>query len=264
LSSGVIVLIATAVICASAAAQSATYQFNNSLAADEPGAPSLVPVDPLALNGFETDTVFGETRTVYRWDGNATPLNQQAGLLLDTTSLITNATSYSLELVFEFTQTNGTWRRIFDTTGRLSDNGFYVEPGNRLQVYPDVTGTTIFETNQYHYIVMTVHNNMVKAYFDGTLELNSPTDELNILDPIVALFVDNNLGGPAQQEFADGRIAFLRISNGALSDEEIGDRAGDPLEPVAAIPLPAAVWLFAVGIAPAAVLIRRRRLGITR
>jgi hypothetical protein len=204
--------------------------------------------------------VFGQTRPVYHWDGNASPINEQAGLTLDTSSLISDPTAYSLELVFEFTQTNGTWRRIFDTSGRMSDDGFYVEPGNRLEVYPDVTGTTIFETNQYHYIVMTVHNNAVKAYFDGALEINSPTDKLNILDPVVSFFVDNNLGGPAQTEFADGNIAFLRLTNGVLSDSEIADRADDPFQPpVAPVPLPAAAWLFFAGmVVPIALLTRRR------
>jgi len=246
------------------AANSATFNFNNTLAADEAGAPALVSVDPLGANGFETATVFGKSRPVFKWDGNASPIGQQAGLTLDTTGIITDPTAYSLELVFEFTQDTGTWRRIFDTTGRKADTGFYVEPGDRLQVYNDVTGTTNFATNEFHYIVMTVGNNSVKAYFDGQLELNSPTDKLNIQDPVVSFFIDNNLGGPAQTEFADGRVALIRLQDGVLSDSEIQKRAQDPFTtpnnpppPPTAIPLPAAALMFgpAAGLA---MLLRER------
>ena len=61
-------------------------------------------------------------------------------------------------MTFEFTQAaafGGGWRRIVDTQNRQSDNGFYVDPGNRLQVYPVVTGSTIFTTPGFHDVVLT-------------------------------------------------------------------------------------------------------------
>jgi hypothetical protein len=239
-----------------------TYQFNNTLASDESGGPSLVSVDPLAKNGFTTANVFGSPRTVFQWTGNATPINQQAGLTLNTTGLLT-PTSYTMELVFEFTQDTGTWRRIFDTTGRMADTGFYVEPGDRLQVYNDVTGTTLFTTNVFHYIALTVSNNSVKAYLDGKLELNSPTDKLNIQDPVVSYFIDNNLGGPAQTEFANGEVALIRMTDVALSDQEIASRGSNPFvvttPPTPAVPLPAAALLFTPGAALAAFAARRMK-----
>src|SRR4051812_17915802 len=78
----------------------ATYRFNNTLAAEEAGAPLLVSVDPLNANDFETATVFGQQRPVFKWDGNASPVNEQAGLTLNTSGLVA-PTSYTLELVFE-------------------------------------------------------------------------------------------------------------------------------------------------------------------
>jgi hypothetical protein len=235
-------------VSSAASAKTATFLFNNSLAAQEAGIPSLVSVDPLGGNGFESATVEGQTRPVFKWDGNRTPVAEQAGLLFDS-SFLADPTSYTVELVFEFTEDTGSWRRIIDTTGRMADTGFYVEPADRLQVYNDVTGSSNFTTNEFHRVAMTVGNNTVKAYFDGNLELNSPTDKLNIVDPIISLFVDNNLGGPAQSEFADGRIAYLRITDGTLSDEEIADNADDPIgdgtvTPPAAVPLPAAALMF--------------------
>jgi hypothetical protein len=255
-------------VSSAASAKSATFLFNNSLAAQEAGIPSLVSVDPLGGNGFETATVEGQSRAVFKWDGNRTPIDQQAGLLFDS-SFLADPTSYTVEMVFEFTEDTGTWRRIIDTTGRMADTGFYVEPGDRLQVYNDVTGSANFTTNEFHRIALTVGNNSVKAYFDGNLELNSPTDKLNIVDPIVSFFVDNNLGGPAQTEFADGRIAYLRISDGVLSDDQIADNADNPIDdggtvtPPPAVPLPAAALMFlpAAGIGLAAV--RRSRKATT-
>lgn len=257
--------VCVALLCAaSLQAGSATFRFNGNLSADEAGVPDLVAVDPLSGNGFETATVLGETRTVYRWDGNRTPLSQQAGLLFDSSSVVTDPTNYTLELVFAFTEDTGTWRAIFNTQGRMADQAFYVEPGDRLQVYNDVTGSTHFTTGDFHYIAMTVKDNNVLAFFDGVQELNSPTDELNITNPIVALFVDNNLGGPAQTEFADGKIALFRMQAGAVSPEEIARRAEEPFKDPTPephpIPLPAAFWAGLPALALAGAL-RARWLG---
>src|SRR2546421_8980353 len=56
-------VVATAAFCKSASAQIvATYQFNNSFAADQAGAPAITPVNS---GFFQTDTPFGMSRTVY-------------------------------------------------------------------------------------------------------------------------------------------------------------------------------------------------------
>jgi hypothetical protein len=68
-----------------AAELKAEYRFNNNLTSSVPGAPALVPVDPLGQNAFNSDTVNGSAQTVYTWGGNATPVTDQAGFTLDTT-----------------------------------------------------------------------------------------------------------------------------------------------------------------------------------
>lgn len=113
----------------------ATYRFEDSLAAEEPGVPALVAVDPLGLSGFVTADVFGSSRRVFRMNGNASPPAQQAGLSLNATGLIA-ANSYTVEMVLQFVEGNGAWRRILDVQNRSSDNGFYVSPSNRLNVFP--------------------------------------------------------------------------------------------------------------------------------
>jgi hypothetical protein len=231
------VFLFTALLARAGAAPVATYHFNDSLAPDEPGVPSLVSVDPLALNGFEDAVVNGVTQRVFHWRGNATPATQQAGLMLDATGLVPY-NNYSIEIIFEFlqaAQAGGGWRRIVDTQNRQSDNGFYVDPGNRLQVYDVVTGSSLFTTPGFHHVVLSnfINGNQreVKASLDGVLQLTSSTDQLNldnVNNPghLLAFFLDN-IAGPAQLEFADGRIAFLQIHNGVVDVGVPGDYNGN-------------------------------------
>lgn len=208
-----------------AASLVATYTFNDTLAANEASVPALASVDPLGLNGFETALVNGQSQRVFSWSGDRSSPNLHAGLSLDATGLVAY-NNYSVEMTFEFTQAafGGGWRRILDTQNRQSDDGFYVSPGNTLQVFPVATGSTLFTTPGFHNVVLT--NSVVggvqkvKAYLDGNLELVANTDQLNLDNAnnpgnLLYFFVDN-LAGPAQQEFADGRIASLRLYDGAI------------------------------------------------
>ncbi len=116
----------------------ASYSFNDTLAGVGASAPTLVSVDPLGLNAFETAIVNGQSQRVFHWNGDGSNPAQNAGLQLDATGLVAY-NNYSVELTFEFLESaafGGGWRRIMDTQNRQSDNGFYVAPGNTLQVYP--------------------------------------------------------------------------------------------------------------------------------
>lgn len=243
---------------ASAATVVATYHFNNTLSADEIGAPSLTSVDPLALNGFENAVVNGQTQRVFHWQGLGSDPAMNGGLSLNATGLL-SYDNYSIEMSFEFlsaAQFGAGWRRIVDTQNRQSDNGFYVAPGNFLQVYPVATGTTVFTTPGFHTVVLSnfVQNGQreVKAYLDGSLELTSDTDQLNLDNAnnpghLLNFFLDN-LAGPAQQEYADGRIASLRLYDGIV---------------VVSVPEPETYALMLLGLGfTAAVVARRRRGGV--
>ncbi|MBL8701485.1 MAG: PEP-CTERM sorting domain-containing protein [Alphaproteobacteria bacterium] len=219
-------LLGAPVAAADAATLVATYTFNDTLAAVEASAPALVSIDPLGENGFQTALVHGVSQRVFRWSGNGSAPALNAGLSLDATGLVTYD-NYSIEMTFEFEAAaafGDGWRRIVDTQNRQSDNGFYVEPGNALQVYPVVTGATVFTTPGFHDVVLTnfVVGGVreVKAYLDGVLELVSDTDQLNLDNAdnpghLLHFFVDN-LAGPAQLEFANGRIAALRLYDGIV------------------------------------------------
>ena len=228
-----------------AATPVATYTFNNTLAAQEAGAPALVNINPLGQNSFETALVGGVMQTVFHWRGNGADPLTQAGLQLNANGLV-QYDNYSVELRFEFLQAaayGGGWRRIVDTQNRQSDNGFYVSPSNVLQVYPEVSGTTTFITPGFHNVLLTnfVVGGVreVKAYLDGRLEAESATDQLNLDNPnnpghLLHFFVDN-LVSNAQQEYADGRIAYLRLYDGIAT-------------PAAPVPEPGSWMLLAGGL----------------
>ncbi len=211
----------------------ATYLFNDSFDAMEPGAPALQPVDPLGLGRFDDAVVLGQSRRVYSFDGNM-PVEEQAGLSLATAGLLA-PDRYSVELVFEFVETNGAWRRILDVQDRGSDNGFYVSPQSLVEVYENgalADGTTPFTTSEFHHVVLTNDSSgVVSAYLDGRLEFTatSTTHVMDIANPRSALnlFLDNVVGG-GQGEYADGRIALFRAYDAILSDVDVAALAANP------------------------------------
>eukprot|EP01041_Mallomonas_annulata_P030482 gene30482-52619_t len=115
---------------AEAATLKASYLFNNNLTSSVGGAPDLVLTDPTGTSAFQTDTVFGNSRTVLFIGGDSSNANQ-GGFTFNSTGLLTSD-SYSIALTFEFLERTNGWRRIVDVEERNSDNGFYVDPVNNL------------------------------------------------------------------------------------------------------------------------------------
>ena len=237
----------------------ATYEFHNTLNADQSGAPALSATDPLLTSGFGTDSVYGATRDVYNFSGTTTPA-EQAGLTLDTSSLI-SPDNYSVEMVFKFTERDGGWRRILDVENRQSDNGFYVNPGNNLTVYPLAGSTNAFATNVYHHVVLTDGpDNTVKGYLDGTLQFTDSTtlmrlDQADNPGHLLNFFLDNTVAG-GQGEFSSGSIGLARVYNGVLSDDQVLNLSQNPFN---ATPAPGALSVALLGVVPGVIFLRRRR-----
>lgn len=233
----------------------AAYSFANSLSSSVAGAPSLGVVDPLSQSGFVTDIVNGNSQTVFNFHGTATPVTDQAGLTLNTTGLISNAGIYSLEMVFKFTEHDNLWRRIFDVQERQSDNGFYIDPSNHLDVFP-LAGGASFTNGVYHDVFLTVDSGTVKFYLDGSAQATVLTHIMDLpSDGKVNFFLDNVIAG-GQGEFSSGDIALIRLYNAALTD--VPPPPTDVSPPVASIPEPSTYALMLAGLLGVTTAVRRR------
>jgi hypothetical protein len=222
---------AIAAIAVTSAAHAATlvasYQFDNSLASSVGGAPALVLTDPTATSGFVSDNnYFGATRTVLHIGGAATPVTQQGGLTFNSAGLLTHD-SYSVALSFKFEDRDGAWRRILDVQNRQSDNGFYVDPSNHLDIFP-VAGSVNFTNDTYQNVVLTVGPsgpNNVHAYLQGVGEFTTTTDIMDIANAdnpnaLINLFLDNVIAG-GQGEWSAADIAVANFYDGILSADDV-------------------------------------------
>jgi hypothetical protein len=228
-----------------------TYEFNNTLAANEDGAPLLAAINPIGQNYFTTANVFGETRTVYRFDGNNNPVSEQAGLSLDTRSLI-DSDVFSIEMVFSFDQDLLSWQRILDVSNRRNDGGLYINTSQKLAVYPVGNGSDTFTFGVFHHVILTNDGaNNINAYLDGMHQFNLTTTSLNFSshttansDKLMHFFADN-LTGPGLYEFADGYVSLIRLYDVELSAAEVARLNNDPFAPV---PEPATMFLLVSGL----------------
>lgn len=228
----------------------ATYNFNSTLAAEEAGAPALSAIDPLGSNHFRTENVFGTSRTVYRFDGNRTPVNQQAGLVLNANSLLDADEAYSVEMIMRFDLNSSSWENLFGVSNRSSDNAFYVAPSGQLQVWPNNLGTNIVTQNDWHHITMTNDGaGTVTGFLDGVFQsFSTSTTSMDFgaysfANPnrLIHFFADNVQGG-GQGEFADGSVALIRLYDIALTSDEVGNL------PSPSVPEPGVVLLLITGL----------------
>ncbi|NET88000.1 MAG: hypothetical protein F6K45_07885, partial [Kamptonema sp. SIO1D9] len=148
-----------------------------------------------ALNGSEqTDTITGG---INRGQDNVYRFLKGEGLHLPSSG----TTSYSLELIFKFDETNG-YRKILDFAGRTQDTGLYVY-NQQIRFYnvSGATGGTV-NSGEYNHLILTRSNdNTVVAYLNGqqifsfndssNLAVINASDGLNI-------FIEDTLQGTEQ------------------------------------------------------------------
>ena len=254
--SGLALLLTVAMAtCAFGATAVATYRFDNNFNADQGGVPALTAVDPLGTSSFTTDVVLGVSRQVWAFNGNTTP-SEQSGLTLNTTGLAAPE-NYSVDMVFEFIDHANDWSRILDVQNRQSDNGFYVNPANNLDIFPASGSSAAWSNNVYHHVVLTNDGTTVNAYLDGISQFAASTsvmnlDNLNNPSLLMGLFLDNVVGG-GQGEYARGRIGLFRLWDGVLSSSEAQALANNPF-----VPEPSSFVLAALALIPLSYAARRR------
>ncbi len=234
----------------------ATYTFNNTLNALQPGVGALTAVDPLGTSDFETATVFGNDQTTYHFDGAATPVDDQGGLQFDTTGLI-SPNEYSVEMVVELTGSTG-WRRLLDSLDRQSDDGLYIDPSNNLDSFPSGGAGSPFTANTFFDIFVTVDpTNTVTGYFSGVQQFSETSTSLDIATNTLGFFLDNVVGG-GQGEWSSGNVALIKVFNTALTSDQVAAETADPFQGTTT-PEPGTLMLTLVAATGIAVRIRRAR-----
>jgi len=232
-----------------------TYQFQDSLAADQVGVTAISAIDPLGSSGFATATLYGTTRRVYQFSGNSS-FNEQAGLSLDTAGLIA-PDNYSIEIVFSFFATNQSpngYRRILDTHNRTADQGIYVNDGDRLIVSAVGGASASFNPSGVHHVVVTnsAATNLISVYLDGVLAVSGAANSVDITNAAgrLNLFVDDGF------EYSSGQVALVRLHDSVLSATDV---AAIALSPLPAIPEPEAYVMMIVGVNLVGLIVRRTR-----
>ena len=139
------------------------------------------------------------------------------------------------------------WRRILDVENRQSDNGFYVDPSNNLDIFPFSGSTAAWINNVYHHVVLTNDGTTVKAYLDGVSQFSAATNIMNLNNAnnpglLLGFFLDNVVAG-GQGEFSSGKIGLARLWDGVLSDSEAQQLANYPF-----VPEPSSMILAATGL----------------
>ncbi len=223
-------------------------------------APGAVLIHEYALRGSLNDNLGGPSLVALGGEitalGYAFAMNH--GLTLESAAL--SATSFSIELSFNFDATSG-YRKIADFHNRADDSGFYVYH-NALNFYPVTTAEIAdisAESNVHVVLTRDGATNAVKGYVNGNLRFSfedtAPHATLTAPSQKLIFFADDFATG--EGESSSGKANFIRIYNGAMTAGEVSAAfaAGAPL----AVPEPG-TWAL-LGLGGIGVLATRRRRG---
>lgn len=235
-----LLLLTTTCALAQPAVQAASYFFQNNFDAQHGAAEPITPVDPTNTSRFITDTVLGESRTVYDIRQAPTPRANQGGLTWVGGNRITRDT-YTVEMVFAIQGSTG-WRRIFDCNVRRISEGLYIDPSGFLNFYSGASssGNDRLVAGTYYHVVIVKRPRDLSLYLNGNL-VASATNVL--LGEIDSRFNPNNslnflLDDSEAIEWAPARIALFRVYTGSLTAAQVREIWASPFTSTVGQPAP--------------------------
>ena len=236
-----LVILSAALSQAQNAVQVSNYLFQNNLNPQRFGSEALAATDPSGNNRFVTDTVFGQTRTVYDVTGSANPRTAQGGLTYQAKNKVPRD-SYSMEFVFAMNAASSGWRRIYGCVNLTRSEGLYLDPSGFLAYYSGVssTGNDKLLAGTYYHVIMVKKPGEVLLYVNGILVASRVGGtQLGIMevatnpDQLVQLFLDDD-----PYEWAPARIALFRAYSGPLTAAEVKEIYASPFTSTVGLPKP--------------------------
>ncbi len=222
------------------AVQVASYFFQNNFNAQRPSAEAITPVDPAGTSRFITDTVFGQSRTVYDIRDSPSPRSAQGGLTFTAGNRIARDT-YSVEMVFAIQNANG-WRRIFDCNNRRLSEGLYLDPSGFLNYYSGASsvGNDRLAVGTYYHVVVVKRPREIYLYLNGALVASATGVSIGEIDPVynASNILNFLLDDSESVEWAPARIALFRLYSGNLTAAQVREIWTSPFTSTVGLPPP--------------------------
>ncbi len=223
------------------AVQVSNYLFQGTLNPQRSGSAPLTPSNASGNNRFITDTVFGQTRTVYDIQGSRSPLSAQGGLTYQAKDKVPRD-NYSMEFIFAMSPDSTGWRRVYGCVNRTRSEGLALDPSGFLAYYSGVSSTANdkLANGIYYHVVMVKKPGDLLLYLNGALVASrAGGTALGVMDPavnpeqLVQLFLSNDVF-----EWAPARIALFRAYSGPLSAAEVKEIYNSPFTSTVGLPKP--------------------------
>ena len=229
----------SALLLAQNAIQVSNYLFQGNLNPQRVGSAILTATNPSGNSGFVTDTVFGQSRTVYAVAGAPSPLSAQGGLTYQAKDKVPRD-SYSMEFILAFSAGSTGWRRIFDGQNLTRSEGLYLDPSGFITYHSGVSSSALdrLVAGTYYHIVLVKRPAEVLVYVNGRLVASRNPTDLGVMSPVlnpdqlVRLFLDYD------NEWAPARIALFRVYAGPLTATEVRDIYAAPFTSTIGLPRP--------------------------
>jgi hypothetical protein len=187
----------------------ADYQFQGSLASSCCSAPEL---QTLGNTGFGMDRVNGPERTVMTF-------TEGSGLRLSPASRVIASDSYSIAVLFRFSNVSG-FRRLIDFKDGSVDSGVYVYNGAlRFYTVEGAEGGNIAANSYVQVVITRGPDGTVVGYLDGVRQfVFTDTQGLAVVSAsnVVRFFRDDS-----NTEHSAGGVARIRLFDRPLGADEV-------------------------------------------